>query len=148
MPTQGCFSRISILHHHRVHDREVAAVLIILDLGFLRVGKKQRNFRIAGAHRRQGFGIERRFELAVDKHLVDVFALGHALDVHPGGRFERDVLFLLAPPLDGLQIDVVMILQDTAHPQAGGILQGIERILLPFRSDGFSMPQPVRLTMY
>src|SRR6266508_3895973 len=48
------------------------------------------------------------------------------MNLHPFRGLERDILLFLTAPLDGLQIDAIMILQDAAHPQAGGILQGIE----------------------
>jgi hypothetical protein len=49
-----------------------------------------------------------------------------SFDVHPLGRLERDILFFLAPPFDGFEIDAVVILQNAAHPQPGGILQSVE----------------------
>src|SRR5438046_492248 len=75
----GIFLQNVILDHHRVHDRENAALFIVVDLGCLRVGKKQRHFRRTVSDRRQHFRIKRRFELAVEQHLVDILPFGHAL---------------------------------------------------------------------
>ena len=122
--------------HDRVHDGEDTNSPVVVALGFFRVREEQSHFRGAGAHRGQRFRIDGRFQLAFQKHPVDVLSLRDAADSHPRGRLKWNVLFLLAPPFDRLQIDAVVVLQDAAHPQAGRILKGIQSHPFPVEVGG------------
>src|SRR6185295_16108209 len=97
---------------------------------------EQCDFRRAAADGGERFRVDGGLELALEEHAVDVLAVRHAAHFHPGGGLEGDVFFFLAPPLDALELDAVVVLQDAAHPEAGGILQGVEADALAVEVGG------------
>ena len=119
---------MGFLIDHGVHDRKKTAVFVVFDLGALGFREKQGHSRIRIADRRQCFRIKRRFEFAVQQHLVDIFAVRHTVHASSNPAGSNGIsFFFLAPPFDGFQIDAVMVLQDAAHPQSGRVLQSVQR---------------------
>src|SRR5262249_62175098 len=59
-------------------------------------------------------------DFTLDQHVLKRFVLCHLRDLEARRRREIDVLVELTEPLDRFMRHAVIVLEDAAHPQAGG----------------------------
>src|SRR5262245_3409915 len=103
-----------------VHDRKNAGPAIEGDLLLLVVWKQPPHPLIPGRQRPDQIGRQQRVDFTLDQHVLERFVLWHLRDLEARWRREIDVLVELTEPLDRFVRHAVIVLEDAAHPQAGG----------------------------
>src|SRR5262249_49421244 len=103
-----------------VHDRKNAGPAIEGDLLLLVICKQPPHPLIPGRQRPDQVGRQQRVDFTLDQHVLERFVLWHLRDLEARRRREIHVLVELTKPLDRFMRHAVIVLEDAAHPQAGG----------------------------